>query len=95
MQLNEYVAAVIPVKWRPFGRQLGLRNSDLDTIQSGNCGRPGADQLNFSEVFDKWHKTQCSPYSWYTIAQAMCSRSVDEFTNTQDLLKELTALNIQ
>lgn len=61
--MNE-VGAVIPVKWRFVGSQLGLQPDQLDAIEREQNGTLA---LCFSAVFHKWECDMTAPYHWSII----------------------------
>ena len=80
--MNE-VAAKIPNKWHQLGIALKLSDGDL----SSSDARLGSHE-HFSSVFTTWKKKQTSPYTWWTLVQALQAPIVGE----NKLAKDITSL---
>ena len=80
-----YVAAVIPAKWRAVGIQLGLPSTTLDSIQAQNAGGPDSNMQAFEQVFVEWQRQGPSPYTWRTIIDALMTPAVGEVALANDL----------
>ena len=80
-----YVAAVIPAKWRAVGIQLGLSSATLDSIQRQNAGKPFSNNHAFEQVFTEWQRLGYSPYTWGTIIAILRTLAVGEDALANDL----------
>ena len=79
-----YVAAVIPSKWKHVAIQLGLRSHLCKAIKKNedDCFE------RFMAVFDEWEKGSCKPFTWSTLITALKSPSVAE-TELAEKLKHI------
>ena len=73
-ELMDQVAAIIPVKWRDVGCELGIPGEKLNAIEY----QYRDPKRCFSEVFLKWKSQGTPPYTWATIIKALRSRQVNE-----------------
>ena len=86
--MNE-VGAVIAVKWRFVGSELGLQVDQLNAIEREQNGTLA---LCFSAVFHKWECDMTSPYTWQTIITALKSQQVGEKNLAKTLEDRLQTL---
>lgn len=82
------VGSIIPAKWKSVGRQLRIREGQLEGIDEENRGKL---QECFSAVFITWRRLLSSPYTWSTIIRVLKSREVNELklaSGIEEWLKE-------
>ncbi len=91
--LMNYIAAVIPAKWRAVGTQLNLSIGRLDQIEHDHSK---ADRC-FSEVFALWERqsNDAAPYEWSSLYEALRSPQVSEnkLANDVELIISATTSN--
>ena len=63
-------------KWRPFGAQLRISNSKLNSIQNNKSN----DEDRFSAVLEYWmdNLPEKAPFTWETIVKALESPNVEK-----------------
>lgn len=82
--LMNTIAAVIPIKWRFVGIQLGLDGGILDEI--AQLQQP---QHCFEKVLREWKKKKPRPYTWRTIIEAIETPSVGEMALAECIREQL------
>jgi hypothetical protein len=77
-----FVAAMLPTKWRLVGIQLGLSSNSLDEIETSH---PNDCKHCFSAVFREWNRQKTSPYCWDTLVNVLQAPSVGENRVAEDV----------
>ena len=57
--LQNYVVAKIPHRWRSFGTQLGMSHTALEIIEQENCSLKD----RFTKVLHEWEKREMYPFT--------------------------------
>ena len=87
--LMEIVGVDLQAEWESVGLGLGLEQSTLDTIRKDCSGDSSA---CMRRVFAKWGNGQTSQYSWKTIAEVVCSRTVNKPNLLPQMLEAIKKL---
>ena len=83
--MNEVASKVLD-KWKPISIQLGLTPEDQKCFIDATFGDP---TQCFIFVFNVWKSRATSPYTWFTVIEALKAPSVGEMRLAQEITDKL------
>ena len=84
--LQNYVAAQIPHRWRSFGTQLGIPHNTLEAIALKNNQNH---TYPFIEVLHEWKKAGKYPFTWDKVIDVLSSQALKETKLADEICKIL------
>ena len=85
-ELSNDIIVPLKSKWREIGIQLGVSPDELDTYYDvRNRNIP----LCFTDVLEKWRKSDQLPYTWATILEVLESPFIGEVAIANSIKKKL------
>lgn len=88
----KYAGVTVQAKWKNIGIALGVKATDLESIEAEEGCKKDATQHCMQRVFQKWQSARTSECTWEKLSAVLKSRAVDEQVAVLELYKSLLEL---
>lgn len=83
------IGCKVAARWKDIGTELGLKEYDLEIIETNTARCPTAAQEAMRQVFKQWYDRETSEYRWQTFINALLSDTVGQRQIVRELYQTL------